>query len=50
VVEPIATATGLPRRGARLDCTKLAATFGMRLPDWQSSLSRTIDEILGGRA
>ena len=54
VVEPIATADWpTPTRrpaDSRLDCTKLAATFGVRLPDWQASLSRTIDEILGGRA
>jgi dTDP-4-dehydrorhamnose reductase len=53
VVEPIATAdwpTPVRRPAdSRLDCTKLAATFGVRLPEWQASLSRTIDEILGGR-
>ena len=54
VVEPIATADWpTPTRrpaDSRLDCAKLAATFGVRLPEWQGSLSRTIDEILTGRA
>ncbi len=53
VVEPIATADWPTpaRRPAdlRLDCTKLAGTFDVRLPDWQGSLSRTIDEILARR-
>ncbi len=53
-VEPIATADWptQARRPAnsRLDCAKLAGTFGVRLPGWQGSLSRTIDEIFGGRA
>jgi dTDP-4-dehydrorhamnose reductase len=30
---------------SRLDCTKLAQTFGIRLPAWRASLARTIDEI-----
>ena len=30
---------------SRLDCDKLAATFGVRLPPWRASLSRTIDAI-----
>jgi dTDP-4-dehydrorhamnose reductase len=34
---------------SRLDCAKLAATFGVRLPEWQGSLSGTIDEIVAGR-
>jgi dTDP-4-dehydrorhamnose reductase len=54
VVEPIATAdwpTQAHRPAdSRLDCTKLAATFGVRLPDWKGSLSRTIDEILVRKA
>lgn len=54
VIEPITTAdwpTPVRRPAdSRLDCAKLAATFGVRLPDWQTSLSRTIDEILSGRA
>jgi dTDP-4-dehydrorhamnose reductase len=54
VVEPIATADWpTPTRrpaDSRLDCAKLAATFGARLPAWQGSLSRTFDQILGGRA
>jgi dTDP-4-dehydrorhamnose reductase len=54
VVEPIATADWpTPTRrpaDSRLDCTKLAATFGVRLPDWKGGLSRTIDEILARKA
>ncbi|MBN9562095.1 MAG: dTDP-4-dehydrorhamnose reductase [Alphaproteobacteria bacterium] len=54
VVEPIATADWpTPTRrpaDSRLDCAKLAATFGVRLPEWQGSLSRTIDEIHAGTA
>jgi dTDP-4-dehydrorhamnose reductase len=30
---------------SRLDCTRLEATFGIRLPHWRESLTRTIDEI-----
>lgn len=52
-VEPIATAEWpTPARrppDSRLDCTKLAGTFGVRLPDWTGSLSRTIDAILAPR-
>jgi len=29
----------------RLDCGKLAATFGVRMPDWQLSLARVIEEM-----
>jgi dTDP-4-dehydrorhamnose reductase len=32
---------------SRLDCGKLAAVFGLRLPAWRDSLARTIDSILG---
>jgi dTDP-4-dehydrorhamnose reductase len=48
-VDPIATAdwpTPAKRPAdSRLDCTKLATVFGVRLPDWQPSLARTIDAI-----
>ncbi len=30
----------------RLDCTKLARTFGVSLPEWRVSLARTVDAIL----
>jgi dTDP-4-dehydrorhamnose reductase len=30
---------------SRLDCTKLATVFGVRLPQWRPSLARTIDTI-----
>lgn len=32
---------------SRLDCGKLAAVFGVRLPDWRDGLVRTIAEIHG---
>jgi dTDP-4-dehydrorhamnose reductase len=48
-VVPIATAdwpTPAKRpANSRLDCGKLHRTFGVRLPDWRESLTRTIDEI-----
>jgi len=48
-VDPIATAdwpTPAKRPAdSRLDCTKLAAVFGVRLPNWRPSLARTIDAI-----
>ncbi len=31
---------------SRLDCGKLAQTFGVRLPDWRASVARTVDELL----
>ena len=31
---------------SRLDCTKLARVFGVRLPFWRDSLQRTVDELL----
>jgi dTDP-4-dehydrorhamnose reductase len=31
---------------SRLDCTKLATVFGVRLPEWQSSLARTVEAIV----
>ena len=30
---------------SRLDCTKLQAVFGVRLPHWRDSLTRTVDTI-----
>jgi dTDP-4-dehydrorhamnose reductase len=30
---------------SRLDCTRLANLFDIRLPDWRDSLKRTVDEI-----
>ncbi len=31
---------------SRLDCTKLAQVFDVRLPEWRSGLSRTVAELL----
>ncbi len=48
-VVPIATAeypTPAHRpANSRLDCARLQATFGIRLPHWRDSLARTIDEV-----
>jgi dTDP-4-dehydrorhamnose reductase len=30
---------------SRLDCARLEAVFGIRLPDWRDSVARTVDEI-----
>jgi len=50
VVEAIATAdwpTPVRRPpDSRLDCTRLAETFGLRLPPWRQSLSTLIDKAL----
>ena len=35
---------------SRLDCGKLEAMFGLRLPPWQEGLARTIDAIYGAAA
>jgi dTDP-4-dehydrorhamnose reductase len=35
---------------SRLDCGKLAAVFGVRLPDWRPTLARVIDEIYAAAA
>jgi dTDP-4-dehydrorhamnose reductase len=35
---------------SRLDCTKLAATFGMKLPAWRDGLTRAISEYFAGTA
>lgn len=49
LVDPITTAAWpTPAKrptDSRLDCTKLAEVFGVRLPDWRRSLARTIDVI-----
>ncbi len=33
---------------SRLDCSRLEATFGVRLPAWRDSVARTVAEILAG--
>ncbi len=49
VVEPIATSdwpTPVRRPpDSRLDCTRLAETFGLRLPPWRHSLAQIIDTV-----
>jgi dTDP-4-dehydrorhamnose reductase len=30
---------------SRLDCSRLEAVFGIRLPHWRDSLARTVNEI-----
>ena len=35
---------------SRLDCSKVARVFGLRLPPWQSSLERCLDELALARA
>ena len=51
-VEAITTAEyPVPARrpaNSRLDCARLRATFGIRLPPWRDSLARTIGEIVAG--
>ncbi|MDA8049903.1 MAG: dTDP-4-dehydrorhamnose reductase [Rhodospirillales bacterium] len=51
-IVPIATADWpTPARrppDSRLDCTRLAQVFGLRLPPWRDSLGTIIDELLGG--
>ncbi len=50
VVEPIATAdwpTPVRRPpDSRLDCAKLAAVFGVRLPHWRDSVGPTVDALM----
>lgn len=50
VVEPIRTADWpTPARrppDSRLDCGKLARTFGVRQPEWRASVRRTVTELL----
>jgi dTDP-4-dehydrorhamnose reductase len=31
---------------SRLDCSKLAQSFGLRLPEWQTSLDRCLDQLI----
>jgi dTDP-4-dehydrorhamnose reductase len=31
---------------SRLDCSKLAQSFGLRLPEWQISLNRCLDQLI----
>ena len=49
-VEPILTADWpTPARrpaDSRLDCARLAAVFGARLPPWRDGLARTVDTLL----
>ena len=54
VVDPITT-DQWPTRAkrpadSRLDCGKLEAVFGVRLPPWRESLARTVDAIFLGAA
>jgi dTDP-4-dehydrorhamnose reductase len=52
-VDPITTAeypTKAKRPAdSRLDCSRLAAVFNVRLPPWRPSLARTIDTIFAAR-
>jgi dTDP-4-dehydrorhamnose reductase len=54
LLEPITTAQyPTPARrpaNSRLDCSKIARAFGLRLPPWQSSLERCLDELASARA
>jgi dTDP-4-dehydrorhamnose reductase len=49
-VHPILTsAYPTPARrpaNSRLDCAKLRAVFGLALPDWRDSVTRTVDQLL----
>jgi len=48
-LEPIASVTLADRArrplNSRFDCSKLATTFGIRLPPWQISLDAVLDEL-----
>jgi dTDP-4-dehydrorhamnose reductase len=50
-VQPIATEDyplPAPRpRNSRLDCTKIARTYGLIAKTWQDSLSDCLDELIG---
>ena len=35
---------------SRLDCRRLAVLFGTRLPSWEASVARTVDQLLGNDA
>ncbi len=54
MLEPITTAqypTPAQRpANSRLDCSKAARVFGLRLPPWQSSLERCLDQLASTRA
>lgn len=53
---PVAEVTGIPSSGyptravrpanSRLDCTRLAQTFGYRAPRWEESLAQVMDRLL----
>ena len=30
---------------SRLDCSRLQATFGLTLPDWQQGVARMLEEV-----
>ena len=51
-VAPISTADyPTPARrpaNSRLDCSRLEAVYGVRLPPWRDSVRRTVDEIFAG--
>jgi len=53
-LEPITTAQyPTPARrpaNSRLDCNKIARVFGLRLPPWQSSLDRCLNDLAAARA
>ena len=53
-LEPITTAQyPTPARrpaNSRLDCSKIARVFGLRLPAWQTSLERCLDELASAQA
>ncbi|WP_343517836.1 dTDP-4-dehydrorhamnose reductase [Sphingomonas sp.] len=56
---PTAEVTGIPSSGyptratrpanSRLDCTRMAKTFGWRAPRWQDSLGVVMDRLVGTR-
>jgi dTDP-4-dehydrorhamnose reductase len=53
-VDPIATAEWPTRAqrppDSRLDCGRLEATLGLRLPPWRDGLARTIDAVFASEA
>jgi dTDP-4-dehydrorhamnose reductase len=53
-IAPIATGEWPTRAkrpaDSRLDCGKLAAVFGLRLPAWQDGLARTVEAIFAAHA
>jgi dTDP-4-dehydrorhamnose reductase len=34
---------------SRLDCSKLARSFGIHLPEWQASLNRCLDQLIAAK-